>query len=692
MTVSSDQNPQHAEVITPIAVPRRTNDDARRLRGKRFLQIAIIIFAALLLLLLWFVLTARTLVVVIEPLPDYLSVEGDFARLQLRDRFLLQPGEYRVQAEKAGYYPLDESLSIGMLKHYHLQRSLRKLPGIVSIDADPVDVARVYIDDRYVGVSPLRDIELTPGSHKVELQRYRYRNLQTEIQIDGALQPQQFNFELTPNWAMVSIDSSPSATPIWIDREEVGVTPVTLELDAGTHLLEIVHPDYAAHIADFVVLPDQALDLGTIELGREPSFLLIQSTPATARVSVNQTPRGVTPVTIPVMPNQDYRIDLSRDGYRAISKTTRVAPGESKTVAVQLQPILGVVDLQVTPVSASVMVDGKLIGKGSQHLSLTTTEHEIVVSESGYESYHTRLVPTVNQPQSLQIDLELRDTRPAGQSLPASVFSSQGHQLKLIRGGSFTMGASRREQGRRANESLRKVTLQRLVYIADKETSNVQFREFDAMHRAGAYRGVDLNADELPVVNVSWQQAAAYCNWLSRNEDLPLEYVEQNGALVGKDQLTTGYRLLTEAEWAWIARTGGAESMRYAWGNEYPPTRVTENFADQNARRIVGLTIPGYDDGFAGLAPVGSFPPNTYGLFDVAGNAAEWMHDFYTIYSSSTSQQAAVDPTGPKQGKHRVIRGASWLRGTLSNTRLAYRDYRDQPRADVGFRIARYAE
>jgi len=67
------------------------------------------------------------------------------------------------------------------------------------------------------------------------------------------------------------------------------------------------------------------------------------------------------------------------------------------------------------------------------------------------------------------------------------------------------------------------------------------------------------------------------------------------------------------------------------------------------------------------------------------------VHDFYTIYSAATSQ-VSIDPTGPKQGKHHVVRGSSWLRGTLSNTRLAYRDYRENAHAEIGFRIARYID
>jgi formylglycine-generating enzyme required for sulfatase activity len=100
--------------------------------------------------------------------------------------------------------------------------------------------------------------------------------------------------------------------------------------------------------------------------------------------------------------------------------------------------------------------------------------------------------------------------------------------------------------------------------------------------------------------------------------------------------------------------------------------------------------LQGYDDGYPATAPVGSFPPNAIAMFDLGGNVAEWVHDVYAIPPPDSPLER--DPTGPAAGELHVILGSSFLQGSVSELRLSYRDYATKPRADVGFRIARYAE
>ena len=144
--------------------------------------------------------------------------------------------------------------------------------------------------------------------------------------------------------------------------------------------------------------------------------------------------------------------------------------------------------------------------------------------------------------------------------------------------------------------------------------------------------------DTHPVVKVSWEDAQAFCAWLSRKE--------------GKT-----YRLPTDAEWSVAVGLGGEKgntpaekSMKikdvYPWGNQWPPPSGAGNYADETLGRKHGKNfgiIAGYDDGFAETAPVGSFKPNQYGLYDMGGNVWEWCDDFYDGKSGA-----------------RVLRGASW--------------------------------
>ncbi len=152
---------------------------------------------------------------------------------------------------------------------------------------------------------------------------------------------------------------------------------------------------------------------------------------------------------------------------------------------------------------------------------------------------------------------------------------------------------------------------------------------------------------EQPVVAVSWFDAVAYCDWLS--------------GISGRR-----VRLPYEAEWECAAR-GGAEGMRYPWGNELPPQD---------------------DDRFAnGHEPVGRRAPNAYGLYDVCENVHEWCSDWYASDFYAVSPER--NPRGPESGKRRVSRGGSW-RHRIKFSRCAARSSipPEFQYADYGFRIA----
>ncbi|RLA43736.1 MAG: hypothetical protein DRR06_11390, partial [Gammaproteobacteria bacterium] len=123
----------------------------------------------------------------------------------------------------------------------------------------------------------------------------------------------------------------------------------------------------------------------------------------------------------------------------------------------------------------------------------------------------------------------------------------------------------------------------------------------------------------------------------------------------------------------------------------FPPTSKVANIADRSAATLVARTVNGYNDGHIVSAPVASYAANRKGLYDMGGNVSEWLNDYYTI-ALSTSGVAAIDPVGSDKGEYRVIRGASWRSGGISELRLAFRNYDNKARDDLGFRVARYAK
>jgi len=304
--------------------------------------------------------------------------------------------------------------------------------------------------------------------------------------------------------------------------------------------------------------------------------------------------------------------------------------------------------------------------------------------------YTTEFTSRPGLDQEIRVSLKSLEQARQEQIKPVIV-SAAGQTLKLFYPGAFTMGASRREAGRRPNETLREIQLEQPFYMSLQEVTNAEYRMFNADHSSGTLQGLTLDNMAQPVVRITWDQAALFCNWLSEQESLPPFYEVVGEEVVGFYPESSGYRLPSEAEWAWAARTDGSGSqLKYSWGEQLPPTENAGNFADVTAQSYLGEIIFGYDDGYLATAPVGNYQPNYHGLLDMAGNAAEWVHDFYGAAGSLGGVE--VDPLGPIDGQFHTIRGSSWAHGAITEMRLSFRDFGEEARDDVGFRVARYLE
>jgi len=396
-------------------------------------------------------------------------------------------------------------------------------------------------------------------------------------------------------------------------------------------------------------------------------------------------------LTLSLSPGIDYDIGLSKAGYGVSKRSVRLEPASTESITVDLTAKLGTVTVNVQPEDAAVYVDGRPSGKGRTTLRLPAAPHSIEVRRPGYLSWSRTVTPRPGYPQTLSASLRSEEAV-AKEAIATTVETAAGQTLRRVEPATFTMGSSRSEVGRRANEVIVPVTITRPFFIGVHEVTNREFAQFKAHHDSGADVHPSLAADGNPVANVSWSEAVQYCNWLSRQEGRTPAYKEEFGEWVAVFPIPDGYRLPTEAEWELAMRYAGRpQPMRFAWGEKWPPPKESGNFADRSAIELVPTILPAFDDAYASTAPVGSFKASPLGIFDAAGNVAEWVSDIYTVPTPGITTPV-VDPVGPDRGTSRVIRGSSWRHAGVTELRLSYRDYGSEPRVDVGFRIARFAD
>ncbi len=649
----------------------------------------------------WYVVTARSVSIVTDP-PEAVVTVDELIAPSIGGHWVLRAGPRNVVVEAPGYFPFKDDLVITAEPLQTHTVVLDPLPGHLRVEISPVKTATILIDDLIEATVPSTINNIEAGGREITIAAARYLPFSTVIEIEGRGIEQRLEVNLKPAWADVSIQSTPSGATVNFDKQPAGTTPLEAELIQGERVIELSLDGYKPWKRTLRVIAGTPVELPPIHLSKADGYVDVRTIPSGASITIDSNFKGQSPIRIPVSPGKKHKVSAMKEGYSAAAQTVTIGSGKTENISLQLQPELAAVQVITSPAEAELFIDGKSLGSANQTIELPTHAHEIKIQLPGYVTYSGSVTPRKGIKKRIKVRLRTpgeaaantaQNPRQGGASNQGVITTFADQKLKFFRGGNVTMGSSRRDPGRRANEVLRDVTLSRPFYFGVNEVTNGEFRRFLANHRAMPINGVDVNGDAHPVVSVGWEGAALFCNWLSRKDSLSVFYQIKNGKVLGLNPAALGYRLPTEAEWSWVARTApkGAEQFDFPWAGKFPPRGRSGNYADQSASSILGQVIADYNDGFQVTAPVGSFSASLRGIHDIGGNVSEWVNDYYSANLAGNSG-GLRDPLGPRSGEARVIRGSNWAHASQTELRLAYRDFGYDARDDVGFRIARYAQ
>jgi formylglycine-generating enzyme len=280
----------------------------------------------------------------------------------------------------------------------------------------------------------------------------------------------------------------------------------------------------------------------------------------------------------------------------------------------------------------------------------------------GFLLFATGVTPALAQPKDAPKEAPKETPKEAPKQSSNYFTNSIGMKFVWINPGTFVMGSPKQEKDRNVLETQHTVKLTRGFYMEAYPVTQDQWHDVMASEYSRPVEGFDMvvpsrfqGEKKLPVEMVSWNDCQAFIGKLRKKEK-------------------RAYRLPTEAEWEYACRAGSTT-----------PFNVGETISTSQAN------FAGYGNGNRKKTlPVGSFPPNAWGLYDMHGNVAQWCQDRFAKYPST----AVVDPQGPDKGGNHIVRGGSWedASGRLRSAARGWESEGSRGTGTYGFRVCFFAD
>ena len=556
--------------------------------------------------------------------------------------------------------------------------TMTPLPATLNLTTTVDDKVSWLIDNQLVAISATLHHSLAAGEYTLTVRHPYYQDQSLSLSMTRNELLNQV-ITLTPIKAQLSIKTRPASASIFIDQSNQGVSPLNLALSGGRHAVTVTLEHYEP-VHDMIEIARQHADVKReYHLELKKAAVNMSLTPAGGRLTLDDVPLHPAH-TVRVTTGVEHTLTYSKPGYFSQSRSFKLAAEQTLDLSFSLKQEIGQVAVQSNP-AADVLINNKSVGTTPLQLSLAAIEQTITLRKPGFRSITRRITPSAAAPLTISVNLLDEKTARLKEARPLYTHHAGGTLKLFTPNESFSMGAKRSERGQRANEFIRHVMLNKAFYAGVHEVSIAEYHQFD---------NSVTGQPQLPVTSISWLDAARFCNWLSEMKGLQSVYRINNKQLIAVNANTDGYLLLIEAEWEWLARKSAkASRTRFVWGDDYVIPENAVNIADESAIGTVKLYVSKYNDGYPGIAPIKHFKREPSGLYDQGGNVSEWTHDSYSLVRPADGK-VFNNPFDRSISVVRVVKGANWRSGTVTELRASFREGVAESRDDLGFRIGRF--
>ncbi len=314
----------------------------------------------------------------------------------------LPVGSYHLKFKKNGF--VDYSQIVSVIENETSVLSAKMIPlAILTLSSNPPECP-VFLDDSLVGKTPLYDLQLRPGFHRIRMKKSGFISLQKDISLSAG-KVTLLQFDLIPT-ASIAVISEPPEARLYLNSVFKGVTPLTLtDLDSGQYHLKLVHDQHEDYFAEIHLRSGMSKQLN-LRLESRKGTILVESIPAAALVELDGIKKGETPLEIRDLQFGKHLLRLIKSGFRNYEEEIAITTSTPQLIKVNFQIAKGTLFLKLNPTDMSVFLEGRQLHDiPSDGLKLLPSEYHLQAFRPGYENLTETVLIEPNKSYNLSVIL-----------------------------------------------------------------------------------------------------------------------------------------------------------------------------------------------------------------------------------------------------------------------------------------------